>query len=272
MLGRIRLAVKSSRICHTISSLSAAFNCSSLVGSCDLQRRMVRYLSQREAQDIDAELMNPAQCGFTLYQLMELAGQSVACAVYKDFPPSSHPRINVICGPGNNGGDGLVCARHLLMFGYRPRVLLPKPIINDYFKALSLQCRSASIPVEEGVLPSSFDCSASSCDVIIDAIFGFSFSGDVREPFVETLRCVHSASVPVISVDVPSGWNVDAACHIWSPQMLVSLTAPKLCAREFKGRHWLGGRFVPPLMAARLHLELPEYSGTDCVILLHDEL
>lgn len=266
-----RLLVTSSHIIYTLNSLTAKFNVASR-GRSSLQVRMVRYLNQREAQDIDAELMDPAHGAFTLQQLMELAGQSVASAVHRDFPPTSHPRINVICGPGNNGGDGLVCARHLSLFGYRPRVFLPKLITNDYFKALALQCRNASIPVEDGLLPSAADCSASSCDAVVDAIFGFSFSGEVREPFVSTLRSLHSASVPVISVDVPSGWNVDVAGHMWSPQMLVSLTAPKLCAREFKGRHWLGGRFVPPSMAARLQLELPEYSGTDTVVLLHDKL
>jgi NAD(P)H-hydrate epimerase len=161
------------------------------------------------------------------------------------------------------------------LFGYSTRVFLPKPITNDYFKALASQCRNASIPVEDGVLPSPVDCSASSCDAVVDAVFGFSFSGEVREPFASTLCCLHSASVPVISVDVPSGWNVSSAglpCHSWSPQVLVSLTAPKLCAREFKGRHWLGGRFVPPMMAARLELELPHYPGTDSVVLLHDTL
>jgi NAD(P)H-hydrate epimerase len=271
MLARIRLLLLPSRHSYIARSISATFNVS-LHCTSSIQRRMVRYLNQREAQDIDAELMDPAQGAFTLQQLMELAGQSVACAVHKDFPPNSHPRINVICGPGNNGGDGLVCARHLSLFGYSPRVILPKSITNNYFKALALQCRSAGIPVEDGALPSAVDCSAASCDAVVDAIFGFSFSGEVREPFASTLRCLYSASVPVISVDVPSGWNVDAAGDSWSPHTLVSLTAPKLCARGFKGRHWLGGRFVPPSMATRLQLELPEYSGSDSIVLLHDKL
>jgi NAD(P)H-hydrate epimerase len=231
---------------------------------------MVRYISQREAQDIDAELMHPACGGFTLQQLMELAGYSVACAIYNDFPPHSHARVSVICGPGNNGGDGLVCARHLRLFGYSPRVFLPKPITNDHFKALAVQCRSVGVTVEDGVLPVPADCSAPSCEAVVDAIFGFSFSGEVREPFASALLCLRTASAPVISIDVPSGWQVDACdSSQWAPQMLVSLTAPKLCAREFRGRHWLGGRFVPPLMADQRKLDLPQYSGTDSVVLLH---
>ena len=51
--------------------------------------------------------------GFTIDQLMELAGLSCACSVYEVFPPKSHPKVLILAGPGNNGGDGLVAARHL---------------------------------------------------------------------------------------------------------------------------------------------------------------
>jgi hypothetical protein len=56
---------------------------------------------------------------------MELAGLSVACALAEEFPPSSHARVAVLAGPGNNGGDGLVAARHLWQFGYSPTVRAP---------------------------------------------------------------------------------------------------------------------------------------------------
>ena len=76
---------------------------------------------QVDAAKIDEELMGPL--GFSVDQLMELAGLSVACSVYAEYPPSSHKRILVIAGPGNNGGDGLVAARHLYHFGYSVEVL-----------------------------------------------------------------------------------------------------------------------------------------------------
>jgi NAD(P)H-hydrate epimerase len=278
-------SVRSSPLCRAHSSRSSSSS------SKQQQQQMVRFLSQREAQDVDAELMDPARGAFTLQQLMELAGQSVACAVYRDLPPTTHPRANVLCGPGNNGGDGLVCARHLQLFGYSVRALLPKPITNEYFKALAAQCRNAGVQVDDGKMPLPSDCDTSMCNTVlpilfamkynnlilpqvIDAIFGFSFSGEVREPFAASLRCLHTATVPVVSVDIPSGWDVEQGAKGcgWSPQMLVSLTAPKLCSREFKGRHWLGGRFVPPEMACRLQLQLPHFNGTDCVVLLHDAL
>ena len=77
------------------------------------------YLDAESAANLDKELMSTP--GFTLEQLMELAGLSVAEAVYTvmEESTSSKPlKILVICGPGNNGGDGLVAARHLVLFGY----------------------------------------------------------------------------------------------------------------------------------------------------------
>ena len=63
---------------------------------------------------------------YSLDQLMELAGLSVACAVAETFPSPAYTRVLVLAGPGNNGGDGLVAARHLVHFGYAPTVCYPK--------------------------------------------------------------------------------------------------------------------------------------------------
>ena len=75
----------------------------------------MKYLTQDEAQKIDQELFN--EYSFSVDQLMELAGLSVAVALTKAYPRGpSHPNVLVCSGPGNNGGDGLVAARHLKMF------------------------------------------------------------------------------------------------------------------------------------------------------------
>lgn len=73
-----------------------------------------------QAAKLDEDLMGPL--GFSVDQLMELAGLSCACAIQAEYPPTAHPRILVIAGPGNNGGDGLVAARHLHHFGYKLQV------------------------------------------------------------------------------------------------------------------------------------------------------
>lgn len=78
------------------------------------------HRKQQQAIAIDEELMGPL--GFSVDQLMELAGLSCATAVATEYPRDHCPRVLVIAGPGNNGGDGLVAARHLCHFGYDVKV------------------------------------------------------------------------------------------------------------------------------------------------------
>lgn len=68
-----------------------------------------------------------------------------------------------------------------------------------------------------------------------------------------------------------SGWNVEEGDpNGLQPQLLISLTAPKRCAKLFKGRfHYLGGRFVPRALEQKYDLQLPPYPGTDCVVELN---
>merc|ERR1712118_265837 len=97
---------------------------------------------------------------------------------------------------------------------------------------------------------------ASDFDVALDAIFGFSFKGEPRYPFKEMLEALKASppSLKVASVDVPSGWDVeegDVTGQGLRPDVLISLTAPKKSAAMFKGRHYVGGRFVPPGIAEK---------------------
>ena len=80
-------------------------------------------------------------------------------------------------------------------------------------------------------------------------------------------------SVPVVSIDIPSGWNVETGPETGSdviqPEMLISLTAPKLCAAKFSGKHhFLGGRFVPKTMQEKYQMNLPKYPGLDTCVRL----
>jgi NAD(P)H-hydrate epimerase len=87
-----------------------------------------------------------------------------------------------------------------------------------------------------------------SSHVILDAIFGFSFKPPVRAPFDDALKLISASGLPIVSVDIPSGWDVElgnAEAVGLNPDVLLSLTAPKVGANYFKGRHFLGGRFVP---------------------------
>jgi NAD(P)H-hydrate epimerase len=74
----------------------------------------------------------------------------------------------------------------------------------------------------------------------------------------------------IASVDIPSGWDVDKGniYGTFNPQMLISLTLPKLCAVDYKGIHYLGGRFVPHCIYQKMKLDKPVYKGSEMVVLL----
>jgi NAD(P)H-hydrate repair Nnr-like enzyme with NAD(P)H-hydrate epimerase domain len=243
------------------------------------------YLTQEQAVAVDFELMSTL--GFSIDQLMELAGLSVACALAAEFPAATHGRVLVLAGPGNNGGDGLVAARcvlsalsrcglcpltsthlvvglglvcksgpkplpssmrrHLHHFGYAPVLCYPKPTDRPLYNGLVVQCRSLDIPFVsvEQVLDSPL---TERYDVVLDALFGFSFKvtpglrlgeprharphptlthkrlaarlqGQPRAPFDQLLRALLPAASPppIVSVDIPSGWQ--ASCPYPPPSV-----------------------------------------------------
>ncbi|XP_027123242.1 pyridoxine/pyridoxamine 5'-phosphate oxidase 1, chloroplastic isoform X1 [Coffea arabica] len=235
----------------------------------------VSYLRQSEAAEIDEILMGPL--GFSVDQLMELAGLSVATAIAEVYKSSERSRVLAICGPGNNGGDGLVAARHLYHFGYKPYICYPKRTAKPLYNGLVTQLESLSVPflsVED--LPMDL---SDSFDILVDAMFGFSFHGTPRPPFDDLIRRLLNLTSPdmnasrlpaIVSVDIPSGWHVeegDLSGDGIKPDMLVSLTAPKLCAKKFTGQHhFLGGRFIPPAIIDKFRLQLPAYPGTSMCV------
>jgi pyridoxal 5'-phosphate synthase / NAD(P)H-hydrate epimerase len=200
------------------------------------------FLGQKESQELDIDLMGD-QFGFTLEQLMELAGLSVASAVERCYPPSQFRRVLVICGPGNNGGDGLVAARHLHHFGFSPVILYPKRSGREpFYGKLVTQCEQLSIPFLE--LPGADDSATwlrENYDLVVDAIFGFSFSGGpMRAPFDGIVSAMKACDLPIASVDIPSGWHVEdgnVSGDGLEPEMLISLSTPKQCAGKFGGKH-----------------------------------
>ena len=136
-------------------------------------------------------------------QLMELAGQSVAICSARTAPPGG--KILVCAGPGNNGGDGLVAARHLIHFGRKVDIYYPKRPAKTLYQNLFESAQLCGVNVVEDI------DQLEAYSQIIDAIFGFSFNpdGGIRAPFDHLVAMLSKTHVPILSVDVPSGWNVD---------------------------------------------------------------
>ncbi|MFQ5966582.1 MAG: NAD(P)H-hydrate dehydratase [Acidimicrobiia bacterium] len=128
--------------------------------------------------------------------LMERAGMAVAIGA-AELGASYGRRVIVLAGPGNNGGDGYVAAKHLKRRGAAVEVLALAEPKTDASRWARSQAHAARVPIspwrapKEGPVP----------DLIVDALFGAGFRGVLGE---ETLPWT-TANVPVVSVDVPSG-------------------------------------------------------------------
>ncbi|EAQ90152.1 hypothetical protein CHGG_06771 [Chaetomium globosum CBS 148.51] len=98
------------------------------------------------------------------------------------------------------------------------------------------------------------------------------FSGEVREPFPAVIQAMAETKVPVTSVDAPSSWDIEAGPppsgvgSNFHPGVLISLTAPKPLVKHFRGRHFIGGRFVAPGIANKYDFDVPAYEGIDQIV------
>jgi len=141
--------------------------------------------------------------------LMENAGRAVARAVRERFAPC---RTLVLCGPGNNGGDGYVAARHLEAFGWPVAVASLAAPVGDAIPAAAAW-RGARVPfalVEVG-----------RADLVIDAVFGAGLTRDIGPPVADILR----AAGRVVAVDVPSGLDgATGQVRGYAPQAVLTVT------------------------------------------------
>jgi len=158
----------------------------------------------------DAEGMRAAdrwaidERGIPSLQLMEAAGAAVAEAAAE---VASAGPARVVCGKGNNGGDGLVAARHLARIGFEVETLLLWPADE-----LSPDAAANLRQLEGGgrdVAAAEVAAALAGSGVVVDAIFGTGFAGAARAPADSAIEAINCCGAPVVAADIASG--VDAA-------------------------------------------------------------
>ena len=151
--------------------------------------------------------------GFDHTRLMENAGASV-CRMINETVSIVNKSVAVVCGIGNNGGDGFVVAKRLLEGGAKVRVLLAigTPTTEDAKKFLG-ESEAAGIKTlsyaEEGDRQ-EFAKTLENSGIIVDAIFGVGFHGTVSEELSHVIEMINSSRGIVVAVDVPSGVDSDS--------------------------------------------------------------
>jgi len=168
--------------------------------------------------------------------LMENAGGAAARIVGQLAlrEPTRHPEpFNIVCGPGNNGGDGFVVARHLHCSGFQVAVWVPAgteyPSGSDAGTNFRIATRLGLVETRDLPVPGK-----AMSGTIIDALFGTGLSRPLRSPYSDWIAAINSTSSlkrPVISLDIPSGLDAntgDVLTEAVRARYTITFAAPKL--------------------------------------------
>ena len=167
----------------------------------------MKVVTAREMQHIDS--MTIREFGISGLVLMERAGLAVSCRIKELF---GRKRIIVIAGSGNNGGDGLVVARHLHNEMYDVRVFLTSDPLNLSSDARVQHEAAEKFGVEVRPVSELLNNNAaifSRHSLIVDAIFGTGLSKPVTGNLSDVINLINQSGLPVLSVDIPSGISSD---------------------------------------------------------------
>jgi NAD(P)H-hydrate epimerase len=188
------------------------------------------------AQMRDADRFTIDEIGIPSLVLMENAGRQVVAAIEAAYEALLEGRVALLCGRGNNGGDGFVVARTLLQRGVETLVIVIGTIAEvrgDARLNLDILGRLGVTVVEVSVEQSweLHFSEISKCTLIVDAIFGTGLRSALNGMMETVVADVNASDIPVVSVDLPSGISADTSHLIGDcidAAMTVTLAAPKL--------------------------------------------
>ncbi len=202
-------------------------------------------VSKKEMIEIDKLMVD---LGVNVTMMMEHAGFQVAKMV-------TEQKILVLCGHGNNGGDGLCAARHLINWGREVDILL----VDDKKKFSGSPLEQLEILEKMGA---SFKAgNFEEYDLIIDALLGYNIKGNPRGKFAELIKKANSVDVKKLSIDLPSGYDMETG-GVFTPcikaDATLSLTLPKkgLGESEFTGDLFVAYMSVPFSIFEKMELEV----------------
>lgn len=156
--------------------------------------------SRQQTRQLDAALISSGIAGI---ELMQRAAQAAWQVLLARWPDAGC--VTVLCGAGNNAGDGYLVARLALAAGWRVQVWTPSAPerLDGDAAAAWRQAQQAGVPIAGWAADTVFD------GVLVDALLGTGLSGPVRAHFAEAIAAVNRSACPVLAIDVPSGLDAD---------------------------------------------------------------
>jgi len=210
----------------------------------------MKALSKKEMITLDAEMI---KLGIDVPRMMELAGFFVAIAATIIIKNKHKKKILILSGTGNNGGDSLVAARHLLNWGYKVDVAFAssklKPMASQQWKIL-----------KNMKLKAIKNINYKNHSLIIDGLLGYNINGNPHNSFARMITAANKSKIPILAIDLPSGLDATTG-HAYEPCIrattTIALSAVKqglLKSKKNTGKVLVAYMSVPDIINKRFHI------------------
>jgi hydroxyethylthiazole kinase-like uncharacterized protein yjeF len=239
----------------------------------------MKLVTSESMRAIDRECIDNA--GIPGLKLMESAGVGTARFIERTVGPLAGKRITVVCGKGNNGGDGFVIARELRSRGASVGVYLAghrEDVCGDARANLERLGREAVVELTEGRSVGELVQAMAKSDLVVDAVFGTGFDGVPRGLSGTVIGQINLCGRPVLAVDVPSGLNATtgvAEGECVRATWTCTMGLPKrgfylLPGKEYTGEVHVVDIGVPPGVIEAMGLDLNVLTRDEAAALLPD--
>ena len=210
------------------------------------------------------------EIGVSIIMMMENASKNTAVLTRKLLGGTVHDKnIVILCGKGNNGGDGLGAARHLINYGATCNIVLAHTyeelgenarVQHDVLTRIHANVYEFNVGNEQPLKTMLTNAS-----LVIDALLGYNLRGDRKEPYATMIRLANEATVPILAVDMPSGLSGDtgdAAHPTIIADTTLTLALPKhglltADAKQYVGKIYVADLSVPHEVYERIGLDVP---------------
>lgn len=194
---------------------------------------MIKIVTGAQMQDLDRRTIGEARIPATV--LMERAGSGLVACLEQTLGSTRGKRVTILCGKGNNGGDGFVAARLLHRRRANVRVLTMTPVSELSREAATKYRQFVRAAGKSAVQSYTSQSRALSLlresDIVVDALLGTGLSSEVTGRYGEAIDCINEAGRPVVAVDLPSGLHADTGALLGRAvraSLTVTFGLPKL--------------------------------------------
>jgi hydroxyethylthiazole kinase-like uncharacterized protein yjeF len=202
----------------------------------------MKLVTSSQMRNIDKKTIEGI--GIPGLELMKKAGSGVALAAKEMLGEIKNKKVVIFCGRGNNGGDGFVVGRYLSEWGANVQfyITCKKEEVSRDAKTNLQKAEKMSLPITEVLKKEEIPLKIEA-DLIVDALFGTGFSGEITGFMKDIVEAINSSGIRVISVDIPSGLHADTgqftgACI--KAERTVTMALPKIGHFFFPGKEMSG--------------------------------